>query len=75
MVEGVRAQQLASGAAPFVPILEDQPFDPFAIAQQELATGVMPLLIKRNLPNGRSVLVRADARASGAGYGHMVGRA
>lgn len=71
VVEGVRAQQLASGAEPFVPVLDDQPFDPFAIAQQELASGVMPLLVKRNLPNGRSVVVRADARA--AGFGRMVG--
>ncbi|MEW5315078.1 MAG: hypothetical protein WDW38_006530 [Sanguina aurantia] len=52
---GIRAEQLARGAQPFVNDEENDAtgrFDPIAIALRELAAGVLPFIIVRKLPDG-----------------------
>jgi DNA-directed RNA polymerase I, II, and III subunit RPABC2 len=53
----LRAQQLADGAAPFVPIQEFNRDDPRLIqkiAEREILEKKLPLIIRRKLPNGTS---------------------
>lgn len=53
---GIRAEQLARGAQPFVNEEGDESlrerFDPIAIAHRELAAGVLPFIVIRKLPDG-----------------------
>lgn len=53
---GIRAEQLARGAQPFVNEGADETykerFDPIAIAHRELAAGVLPFIVVRKLPDG-----------------------
>lgn len=53
-VIGIRAEQLARGAQPFVIDEEEDQhrFDPIALAQRELDAGVLPFVVIRNLPDG-----------------------
>lgn len=48
---GIRAEQIARGAQPFVSD-EEERFDPIAIAVRELNAGVLPFIIVRKLPDG-----------------------
>lgn len=50
-VIGVRAEQIARGAQPFVSD-EGGRFDPIAIAVRELNAGVLPFVVVRRLPDG-----------------------
>lgn len=50
-VIGVRAEQIARGAQPFV-IDDGGRFDPIAIAVRELNAGVLPFVVVRRLPDG-----------------------
>lgn len=49
---GIRAEQLARGAQPFVTSDEGEHFDPIAIAVRELNAGVLPFVVVRKLPDG-----------------------
>lgn len=51
---GMRAEQIARGAQPFVSdeITAGGRFDPIAIANRELNAGVLPFIVVRNLPDG-----------------------
>ncbi len=62
----MRAEQLARGMQPFVPV-SGATFDPCMVAEQELAAGVMPLIIARRMPDGTTVHLRADGRATSVG--------
>lgn len=48
---GMRAQQLARGAPPFVPAPEPN-LDPIRLAQWELKQRCLPFVLKRHFPNG-----------------------
>lgn len=50
-VIGVRAEQIARGAPPFVTD-DGGRFDPIAIAVRELNAGVLPFVVVRRLPDG-----------------------
>lgn len=50
-VIGLRAEQIARGAQPFVTD-EGERFDPIAIAVRELNAGVLPFIVVRKLPDG-----------------------
>ena len=53
----LRAQQLADGASPFVPIQEFNRDDPrlvWKIAEREILEKKLPLIIRRRLPDGTS---------------------
>jgi DNA-directed RNA polymerase subunit K/omega len=49
-VIGIRALQLSNGATPMVPI--DGLTDVLKIAEKELYTGKMPIIIRRKYPDG-----------------------
>ncbi len=51
---GTRSLQLSLGAPPFVKIPPDI-HDPIAVAMMELSEGVLPISIRRSLPDGRHV--------------------
>jgi len=50
-IVGARALQLALGAPPFIPIPPDAS-DPITLAMRELEAGVLPISLRRTLPNG-----------------------
>jgi DNA-directed RNA polymerase I, II, and III subunit RPABC2 len=50
---GARSLQLAMGAPPFIPVDESMK-DPITLAMAELASGALPISIRRSLPNGIS---------------------
>ena len=50
---GARALQLSMGAVPLIPIEELPSKDPLVIAEEELRRGVLPVTIRRVLPDGR----------------------
>ena len=52
-VLGVRATQLASGAAPYVQLTKPA-ISELIVAEMELAAGKLPFIIRRPLPNGGS---------------------
>ena len=54
---GFRALQLNKGAEPFI---ETSLVDSYEIAKKELETGNLPFIIRRPLPNGTYVHVRAQ---------------
>lgn len=56
---GARAMQLAMGAPPLVEVPPDVK-NPLEIAKLELEKGVLPLVIKRKLPNGKIMYIRAS---------------
>ena len=49
---GTRALQISLGAPPFVKIPPNV-HDPIAVAMMELRDGVLPITIRRSLPDGR----------------------
>lgn len=51
-IVGVRAEQIARGAQPFVTADDGERFDPIAIATRELYAGVLPFIVVRKLPDG-----------------------
>jgi DNA-directed RNA polymerase subunit K/omega len=55
---GARATQLAMGAPPLIEVPPNVK-DPLEIAKLELEKGVLPLVIKRKLPNGETMYIRA----------------
>jgi len=52
-VIGLRALQLSLGAPAFVSVEGGKKWDPIEIARKELESGVLPLSIRRTLPDGR----------------------
>lgn len=52
-----RALQLAMGAPPLIDVSKLGTIDPVLIAQKELEAGVLPMLIKREKPNGEYQLI------------------
>jgi DNA-directed RNA polymerase subunit K/omega len=57
---GIRAEQLQRGATAAVPIDPDTPFDPRAIAYEELRQHKIPLMICRKMPDGVKEYWRLD---------------
>lgn len=55
---GMRGEQIAGGARPFVECAEDE--DPNDIAQAELRAKRIPFIVKRTLPNGTIELWRLE---------------
>ncbi|MCZ6648739.1 MAG: DNA-directed RNA polymerase subunit K [Nitrososphaerales archaeon] len=51
---GTRSLQISLGAPPFVKIPPNV-YDPIVVAMMELRDGVLPISIRRSLPDGRSV--------------------
>lgn len=49
---GLRMEQLARQAEPYVDVDTTKPFDPFEISQRELRERKIPFMICRTLPNG-----------------------
>lgn len=58
-VLGIRAQQLENNAAPMIQ-LNDELMSATAIAQEELKQRVIPLMIRRHLPDGQTEDWRLD---------------
>ncbi len=56
-IVAARALQLAMGAPPLIDISSLQNKDPVIIAEKELILGVLPILIKREKPNGEYQLI------------------
>ncbi|MEM0371219.1 MAG: DNA-directed RNA polymerase subunit K [Ignisphaera sp.] len=56
-VVAARAMQLAMGAPPLIDVSKLNPKDVVVIAEHELNLGVLPILIKRELPNGEYQLI------------------
>lgn len=52
-----RALQLAMGAPPLIDVSRINPKDPVVIAEKEFELGVLPIFIKRELPNGEYQLI------------------
>lgn len=52
-----RALQLAMGAPPLIDISNLSLKDPVIIAEKEFEIGVLPILIRRELPNGEYQLI------------------
>ncbi len=67
-VIAARALQLAMGAPPLIDVTKLDTRDPVLIAEKELSLGVLPILIKREKPNGEfqliplRILVEAEMR-------------
>lgn len=55
---GLRAEQLARGAQPFVDASD--PFDPYEVAERELAMRRLPFIVVRPTPDGKTEQVRVD---------------
>lgn len=49
---GMRMEQLARSATPNVPVDPSKPFDPYAIAMEELHARKLPFMVCRTLPSG-----------------------
>lgn len=56
-VIAARALQLAMGAPPIIDVSNLSFKDPITIAEKEFELGVLPILIKRELPNGEYQLI------------------
>lgn len=56
---GARALQLSMGAPPLIDLSKhpEIPRDPIAIAEEELKRGILPITIRRRLPNGEEELI------------------
>jgi DNA-directed RNA polymerase I, II, and III subunit RPABC2 len=54
---GIRAQQLADGAIPLIPLTEFQTNDPrfvWKVAEREILERKLPYLVRRQLPGGQA---------------------
>jgi len=54
-VVGLRALQLSLGAPPFVRLDDEAKWDPIEVAKGELESALLPLSIRRTMPDGRYV--------------------
>ncbi len=54
---GARALQLALGAPPLIDLSKIKTIDPIIIAEEELRRGLLPITIRRRLPDGRVQLI------------------
>lgn len=54
---GARALQLSMGASPLIPLDNISSRDPLLIAEEELKREVLPISIRRTLPDGRFQVV------------------
>lgn len=69
-VIAARALQLAMGAPPLIDVSKVSLKDPVVIAEKEFELGVLPMFIKRELPNGEyqlvpvKVLIEAEKKKS-----------
>ncbi len=52
-----RALQLSMGAIPLIDLSGDEPNDSISIAEKELKRDVLPITIRRKLPNGKTIIV------------------
>lgn len=52
-----RALQLAMGAPPLIDVSKLEFKDPVIIAEKEFEMGVLPMIVKRELPNGEYQLI------------------
>lgn len=52
-----RALQLAMGAPPLIDISKLEFKDPVIVAEKEVEMGILPMIIKRELPNGEYQLI------------------
>ncbi|WP_370685805.1 DNA-directed RNA polymerase subunit K [Sulfuracidifex tepidarius] len=52
-----RALQLSMGAMPLIDLSADEPNDSISIAERELKRDVLPITIRRKLPNGKTIVV------------------
>lgn len=57
---GIRAEQLARGAQPFVDIDPGEPFDACEVAERELNSRLLPFVVVRHLPDGKAVHLGMD---------------
>ena len=57
---GMRMEQLARSATPYVSVDPSRPFDPYEIATQELHARKIPFMICRTLPNGEKEYWKLD---------------
>jgi DNA-directed RNA polymerase subunit K/omega len=57
---GIRAEQLARGALPYVGVDPGEPFDPCEVAERELAARLLPFVVVRSLPDGKTMQLRMD---------------
>ena len=57
-VVGSRAEQLARGAQSFVLPIADRIESPYELAERELETLRLPMIVMRTLPDGRPQYVR-----------------
>ena len=55
---GMRAEQLARGSQPFVAI--QGPFNPCEVAEKELMARVLPFIIVRTMPDGKTEHIKLD---------------
>ncbi|MCY0850908.1 DNA-directed RNA polymerase subunit K [Sulfuracidifex metallicus DSM 6482 = JCM 9184] len=52
-----RALQISMGAIPLIDVSPDEPNDSISIAEKELKRDVLPITIRRRLPNGKVIVV------------------
>ena len=57
-VIGTRAEQLARGAQSFVEPSGDRKEEPYELAERELLSLRLPMIVVRTLPDGRSQQIR-----------------
>lgn len=57
---GMRMEQLARSATPYVDVDTTRPFDPYEIATKELHARKLPFMICRTLPNGEKEYWKLD---------------
>lgn len=57
---GLRMEQLARQADPYVDVDMNKPFDPAEISLRELRERKIPFMICRTLPNGKKEYYRLD---------------
>ncbi len=56
-IVAARALQLALGAYPFIDVSSLRTRDPVIIAERELEAGILPIMIRREKPNGEYQLI------------------
>jgi DNA-directed RNA polymerase subunit K/omega len=56
---GKRAEQLRRGDKPYYDTSKEK-FDPLSIAEKELELKLIPFIIKRKLPDGSTISIRAE---------------
>lgn len=70
-VIGVRSEQLARGSHPFVEPHPDRSESPYEIAERELKSLRLPMIVMRTLPNGKHQYIRlSDGEAGTAQVVH-----